>query len=83
MQVGEALNTVAGKLYDSDGNYTVDWNGIKTISSEDLPSRMKKILTLGNLCEETLSNDGVVMYIHLADKCYSTLEEAEKYLSED
>ena len=52
LQVGEALNTVAGKLYDSDGNYIVDWGGIKTISSEDLPEPDEKMLTLGNLCEE-------------------------------
>jgi hypothetical protein len=30
------------------------------------------------MCEETLEDDGVYMYVHYADKCYSTYEEAEK-----
>ena len=38
---------------------------------------------LHEMCDETLSNDGVGMYVHLADKCYSTLEEAEKHLEDN
>ena len=33
---------------------------------------------LHQMCEETLVGDGVNMYVHYANKCYSTYEEAEK-----
>lgn len=33
---------------------------------------------LHQMCEETLEEDGVDMYVHYANKCYSTCEEAEK-----
>jgi hypothetical protein len=40
---------------------------------------------LHRMCEETLEEDGVCMYVHDADKCYSTYEEAEAVImgSED
>lgn len=40
---------------------------------------------LHRMCEETLEEDGVDMYVHDAKKCYSTYEEAEKNIvgSED
>ena len=33
---------------------------------------------LHQMCEETLEQDGVEVYIHYANKCYSTVEEAEE-----
>lgn len=33
---------------------------------------------LHRMCEETLEEDGVDMYVHYADKCYPTYEEAEE-----
>jgi uncharacterized protein (UPF0371 family) len=37
------------------------------------------------MCEETLEEDGVDMYIHYANKCYPTYEDAEEVImgSED
>lgn len=35
---------------------------------------------LHQMCEETLEEDGVDMYIHYANKCYPTYEEAEKFI---
>jgi hypothetical protein len=32
---------------------------------------------LHQMCEETLEEDGVDMYIHYANKCYPTYEDAE------
>ena len=37
---------------------------------------------LHKMCEETLEDDGVYMYVHYADKCYPTYEEAEKFIAE-
>lgn len=37
---------------------------------------------LHQMCEETLEEDGVDMYIHYANKCYLTLSEAEKNIVE-
>lgn len=37
---------------------------------------------LHRMCEETLEEDGVNMYVHYANKCYSTYEEAEKSIVE-
>lgn len=37
---------------------------------------------LHQMCEETLEEDGVDMYIHYANKCYLTLSEAEKNIME-
>lgn len=36
---------------------------------------------LHQMCEETLEGDGVNMYIHYANKCYPTYEEAEKNIA--
>jgi hypothetical protein len=36
---------------------------------------------LHQMCEETLEEDGVNMYIHYANKCYPTYEEAEKNIA--
>lgn len=33
---------------------------------------------LRKMCEETLEEDGINMYVHFANKCYATYEEAEK-----
>lgn len=40
---------------------------------------------LHQMCEKTLEEDGVDMYIHYANKCYPTYEEAEAVIlgSED
>lgn len=37
---------------------------------------------LHRMCEETLEDDGVDMYIHYANKCYPTYEEAEDAIME-
>ena len=37
---------------------------------------------LHQMCEETLEEDGVDMYIHYANKCYPTLGEAKKNIAE-
>ena len=37
---------------------------------------------LHRMCEETLEEDGVNMYVHYADKCYLTYEEAKKNIVE-
>lgn len=37
---------------------------------------------LHQMCEETLEEDGVDMYVHYANKCYATYEEAEKCIAE-
>lgn len=37
---------------------------------------------LHRMCEETLEDDGVGMYVHYANKCYPTYEEAEKNIVE-
>jgi hypothetical protein len=34
------------------------------------------------MCEETLEEEGVNMYVHYANKCYVTYEEAEKSITE-
>lgn len=33
---------------------------------------------LHQMCEETLEEDGVDMYVHYANECYPTYEEAEE-----
>lgn len=40
---------------------------------------------LHQMCEETLEEDGVDMYVHYANKCYPTYEDAEAIIlgSED
>ena len=38
---------------------------------------------LHEMCEETLESHGVEMFVHHADKCYATLEEAEKEVEEE
>jgi hypothetical protein len=37
---------------------------------------------LHQMCEETLEEEGVNMYVHYANKCYVTYEEAEKSITE-
>jgi uncharacterized protein (UPF0371 family) len=36
---------------------------------------------LHQMCEETLEEEGVNMYVHYANKCYPTYEEAEKNIA--
>ncbi|SDW44785.1 hypothetical protein SAMN05216391_10819 [Lachnospiraceae bacterium KHCPX20] len=37
---------------------------------------------LHTMCEETLEDEGVDMYVHYANKCYATYEEAKKRIEE-
>ena len=52
---------------------------------EEYGCRNRIVDQLHRMCEETLEEDGVDMYVHYANKCYPTYEDAETIIlgSED
>jgi hypothetical protein len=83
LQLGDTYYTENG-YGDVDGYIFVARQGQFIIGVEEYWG-CSIVNQLHQMCEETLEEDGVNMYIHYVNKCYPTLSEAEKNIlgSED
>ena len=82
LKLGDTYYTIDGYNEVTEYLFVAQQGQFIIGSSEYFHCAGNVIEQLNEMSDETLENEGVDMYVHRAENCYPTLEEAESNLDE-